>query len=250
MNTVDVLLPISNLWNVGVNSTNNKFTARITAINGGADGYANNNKVVSKFSLPDVMPTVFKIQLKTNNLPTNNNYTLYNSSGTSVDAKTFSTANTTYTYTYQSPQVTDGCYRLRVNDTGKDGLQWWANSSQGAGFVKILDASNNVIKTFNPDFGGGFDYSFSVNSLLSNDDFVSKKEISVYPNPSRGHFTVEGDDLAGSEIVVFDVLGNLVAEKMADENLVEFNQNNLSTGIYMVKIQKGKQVEVKKLIVN
>jgi len=250
MSTADILLPISNLWNVGVSSTNNKFTAKITAANGSVDGYSNNNTVVSKFSLPDVMPTVFKIQLKTNNYPTNNNYTLYNSSGTSVDVKTFSTANTTYTYTYQSPQVTDGCYRLRVNDTGKDGLQWWANTAQGAGFVKILDASNNVIKTFNPDFGGGFDYSFSVNTLLSNDGFISKKEISVYPNPSNGHFTVEGDDLMGSKITVFGILGNLIAERTADENLVEFNQSNLITGFYMIKIEKEKQNVVKKLIVN
>lgn len=250
MATVDVLLPVSNLWNVGVNSTNNKFTVKITAANGGADGYARNNQVVSKFSLPNVMPSVFKIQLRTNNYPTQNSYTLYNSSGTAIDTKTFSTANTTYTYTYQSPQVTNGCYHLRVNDTGKDGLKWWANSAQGTGSLKILDASNNVIKTINPDFGGGVDYSFSVNTLLSNDEIVSKQEISVYPNPSNGHFTVEGDDLAGSEIVVYDILGHVVAEKTADENLVTFNERNLSTGVYMVKIQKGKQAEVKKLIVN
>jgi type IX secretion system substrate protein/concanavalin A-like lectin/glucanase superfamily protein/peptide-N-glycosidase F-like protein len=250
MSTADVLLPINNLWNVGVNSTNNKFNVRVTTVNGGADGYANNNLMISRFSLPDVMPSVFKIQLKTNNLPSQNNYTLYDSNGTVVDTRTFSTANTTYTYTYQSPQVDNGCYHLRVNDSGKDGLQWWANSSQGAGSVKILDASSNVIKTFNPDFGGGFDYSFSVNTLLSNEDFTPKKEISVYPNPSNGHFTVEGADLMGSKIVVFDILGNIVAEKTADTSLVEFNQSNLSSGIYMIKIEKQKQIVVKKLIVN
>ncbi|UOK43892.1 MULTISPECIES: T9SS type A sorting domain-containing protein [Flavobacterium] len=250
MATTDVLLPVNNLWNVGVSSTNNKFTVRINTANGGADGYANNNKVVSNFSLPNVMPSVFKIQLRTNNYPTHNSYTLYDASGAQVDSKTFSAANTTHTYTYQSPQVANGCYHLRVNDAAKDGLSWWANASQGTGSIKILDASDNVIKTLNPDFGGGVDYSFSVNTLLSNDDFVAKKEINVYPNPSNGHFTVEGEDLMGSEIVVFDILGKKVAERTADENLVEFNQNNLRTGIYMVKIQKGKQVEVKKLIVN
>ncbi|UOK43893.1 MULTISPECIES: T9SS type A sorting domain-containing protein [Flavobacterium] len=250
MATTDVLLPLNNLWNVGVNSTNNKFTVRINTANGGADGYANNNKVVSNFSLPNVMPSVFKIQLRTNNYPTHNSYTLYDASGAQVDSKTFSAANTTHTYTYQSPQVANGCYHLRVNDAAKDGLSWWANASQGTGSIKILDASDNVIKTLNPDFGGGVDYSFSVNTLLSNDDFVVKNEINVYPNPSNGHFTVEGEGLMGSEIVVFDILGKKVAERTADENLVEFNQNNLRTGIYMVKIQKGKQVEVKKLIVN
>lgn len=250
MKSSDIILPVNNLWMVGVNHTNNKFNARIISVNGGADGYANNNQVVSKFSLPDVMPSVFKIQLRTNNNPAENSYTLYNSNGLAVDTKTFTTANTTNVYTYQSPQVANGCYRLRVNDAGKNGLEYWASTAQGTGFIKILDATGNVIKTFDSDFGGGFDYSFSVNGFLSDEDFTSTKEINVFPNPSNGRFTVKGDKLAGSKIVVFDILGKVITETTTDSNFVEFNKGNLATGVYIVKIEKEKQIEVKKLIVN
>ncbi len=250
MAALDITLPTNDLWNVGVNSTNNTFHVQIVTVNNSADGYANNNHFTSRFSLPDVMPSVFKIQLKTNNLPAQNNYSLYDSNGVVIDTKTFATANTTYTNIYQTPQIVDGCYRLRVNDSGKDGLQWWANASQGAGFVRFLDANDVVIKTFTPDFGGGFDYSFSVNSLLSNPIFADEDALKVYPNPSYGNFTVEGNQLSGSTITVIDVLGTVIMEKTAQSESVEFDTLNLSTGMYLIKIEKEKQIVIKKLIVN
>lgn len=250
MAAIDVLLPTNELWSVGVSSANNKFHAQIISANSSADMYANNNHFVSSFSLPDVMPAIFKIQLKTNNLPTQNNYSLYDSDGALIETKTFATANTVYTYTYQTPQIVDGCYRLRVNDSGKDGLQWWANTSQGAGYVRFLDANDVIIKTFTPDFGGGFDYSFSVNSLLSNPVFEDENALQVYPNPSNGTFTVEGNQLEGSIITVYDILGNLVMQKEAQSEQVDFNSIQLSTGIYLIKINKENQIVTKKLIVN
>lgn len=250
MAATDILLPTNGLWATSVASANNRFHARILSVNSSADMYANNNHYISKFNLPDIMPTVFKIQLKTNNVPGQNNYSLYDSNGTLIETKTFATANTVYTYTYQAPQFVDGCYRLRVNDSGKDGLQWWANPSQGAGYIRFLDANDVIIKTFTPDFGGGFDYSFSVNTLLSNPIFEGEDAIKVYPNPSYGYFSVEGELLEGSTISLIDVLGNLITQKEAQSMQVDFDTTNLSTGIYLVKVEKEKQVVTKKLIIN
>lgn len=250
MAATDISLPTSGLWSTSVASANNKFHARILSVNSSADMYANNNHYISKFNLPDVMPTVFKIQLKTNNLPAQNNYSLYDSNGTLIETKTFATANTIYTYTYQAPQIVDGCYHLRVNDSGKDGLQWWANASQGAGYVRFLDANDVIIKTFTPDFGGGFDYSFSVNTLLSNPIFEGEDALKVYPNPSYGYFRVEGEQLEGSTISLIDILGNLITQKEAQSVQVDFDTSSLSSGIYLVKIEKDKQVVTKKLIIN
>lgn len=250
MASVDVFLPTNALWNNGVEAANNKFHAQIMTVNNGADMYSNNNHLISSFTLPDVMPTVFKIQLKTNNSPTQNNYSLYDSNGTLIETKTFPTANTVYTYTYQAPQIGDGCYRLRVNDSGKDGLQWWANTSQGTGYMRLLDANDVIIKTFNPDFGGGFDYSFSVNSLLSNTVLATDNDIKVYPNPSYGNFSVAGKELNGATITVIDILGNVVMQQLADNDAVNFNSIQLSTGVYFVKIQKDKNTVTKKLIIN
>ena len=50
--------------------------------------------------------------------------------------------------------------------------------------------------------------------------------------------------------MVFDLLGKTIAETTADNNLVEFTKSGLTTGVYMVRIEKENQFVVKKLIVN
>jgi hypothetical protein len=250
MTDVDVVLPLNELWSTAIQATGNKFHAKIMLVNESPDQYANNNMMTSPLTLPDVVPTTFKISLKTNNSPSQNNYTLYDAEGTVVDTKTFPTANTIYTYTYQAPQIANGCYRLRVNDSGKDGLQWWANTAQGTGYVKLLDANDVVIKTFNPDFGGGFDYSFSVDTLLANEIFEASEELKIYPNPTKGSFSIEGTNLVNSKIKIYDILGNLIQQVDAENNSMEFNKTNLSAGVYLINIEKNNKTTVRKLVIN
>lgn len=250
MADVDIVLPLNALWSTEIQPTGNKFHTKIVLVNGAADQYVNNNLMTSPIILPDVVPAVFKISLKTNNSPTQNNYTLYDAEGNVVDTKTFPTANTIYTYTYQAPQITSGCYRLRVNDSGKDGLQWFANAAQGSGYVKLLSTNDAVLKTFNPDFGGGFDYSFSVNSLLANEIFEASDELKVYPNPTKGSFSIEGTKLVNSKIKIYDILGNLIQQLEAKHTLVQFNETSLSTGVYFINIEKNNKTTVKKLVIN
>lgn len=250
MAELDIQLPLNTLWSSGVQATGNKFHAKIVSVNNSTDQYSNNNSMTSPLTLPDVLPNTFKISLRTNNIPSQNNYTLYDANGNVVNARTFTTANTVHTYTYQAPQISSGCYRLRVNDTGGDGLQFWANTSQGAGYVRILDSNNNIIKSFNPDFGSGFDYSFSVNTLLENESFEFTEELKVYPNPTYGSFTIEGTNLANSTIKIYDILGHLIKQTKAENNIINFNQNYLSTGVYLIKIEKDNQTTNKKLIIN
>lgn len=250
MSDVDVILPLNTLWSTEIQANGNKFHCKIMLVNGAQDQYINNNIMVSPVTLPDVVPNTFKISLKTNNSPTQNTYTLYDAEGAIIETKNFPAANTVYTYTYQAPQIASGCFRLRVNDSGKDGLSWWANTAQGTGYVRLLDANDVVIKTFNPDFGGGFDYSFSVNTQLANEIFETSEELKIYPNPTKGSFSIEGTNLVNSKIKIYDILGNLIQQEDAQNNLMEFNKTNLSTGVYLINIEKNNKITVKKLVIN
>ncbi|RYG52533.1 MAG: T9SS type A sorting domain-containing protein [Chitinophagaceae bacterium] len=248
MAATDVVLPTQALWENGVQATGNKFHVQILQVNAGADAYANNNKFTSTLTLPEVLPTVFKIRLKTNSNPTQNSYTLYDDMGNVVDSKTFTAVNTIHTYTYEAPLIQPGCYHLRVEDTGNNGLQWWGAPAQGAGYIRILSADNAVIKNFETDFGGGFDYSFSVNALLSDGSIAVDNSIRLYPNPSKGLFRLEGNNLTDSRITVIDMLGKVVSQKTAVDIVVEF-QEQLTSGMYLVKIEKDGTSETKKLII-
>jgi hypothetical protein len=86
--------------------------------------------------------------------------------------------------------------------------------------------------------------------LLSNTVLATDNDIKVYPNPSYGNFSVAGKELNGATITVIDILGNVVMQQLADNDAVNFNSIQLSTGVYFVKIQKDKNTVTKKLIIN
>lgn len=73
-------------------------------------------------------------------------------------------------------------------------------------------------------------------------NFADENAISIYPNPSNGHFSIEGKELMDSNITVIDILGNIIIQKVADNNLMEFNAINLSSGVYLIKIDKEKKL--------
>jgi hypothetical protein len=50
-----------------------------------------------------------------------------------------------------------------LTDTGEDGLQWWANTAQGTGYMRIRNATTGaVILTFGYDFGSQIYKQFTV----------------------------------------------------------------------------------------
>lgn len=76
-----------------------------------------------------------------------------------------------------------------------------------------------------------------------------------YPNPFNPSTKISWQSpVAGYQsIKVYDVLGNEVAtlineEKPVGSYEVEFNASNLSSGVYLYKLQAGNFVETKKMI--
>ncbi len=74
--------------------------------------------------------------------------------------------------------------------------------------------------------------------------------IDVYPNPSQGKVTVRFSDLPdiGSRIEILDISGRKVASRIITGAVEEFNLDQLSSGIYMVKSTLGSDLSITKLI--
>jgi hypothetical protein len=62
--------------------------------------------------------------------------------------------------------------------------------------------------------------------------------ISIYPNPNNGTFTVSGknDFLVNSNLEIYDILGKLLFQQKLHKNETEINLENFSKGIYIAKI--------------
>jgi hypothetical protein len=82
-----------------------------------------------------------------------------------------------------------------------------------------------------------------------------EEELQVYPNPSKGIFNIK---LAifnvDTEIYLFDTTGKLIARKSISKennsgNMIAIGNNNLSSGIYLVKIITKNETVTKKVIV-
>ena len=59
--------------------------------------------------------------------------------------------------------------------------------------MKLKNAQGVIIKTFNPDFGKGFEYSFSTKTYsfaLTTKDNELNSTIRIYPNPAHDKFHI------------------------------------------------------------
>ena len=233
------------LWNNGITGNANSFYAQITKVNTAEnDEYALNNKMSVRFTLPEIVPSVFTLEFRTNNRPTESSYKLFDDWGNLIDSKEFTDANTTFTKQYNL----GGCYKLVVADKGHDGVQWWANSAQGTGFIRLRRANNTILKTFQPDFGGGFEYSFTTNWALQTEEVNIENEIMVFPNPSKGEIHINGNYLEGSKVFIYDLLGKelmQIASLKGNENSID--THTIGSGMYLLHIETQKGTISKKI---
>ena len=209
-----------------------------------ADDYSFNNFYTSDFVVPGVVPSNFSIEFRTNNIPQHSTYKIIDDNGLVVGSSNFTDPNTTYEDYY----ILNGCYTLIVEDLGGDGLSWWANTSQGTGYVRLKDNNASVFKTFQPDFGSRFEYSFTTDGPLSIDKNTLGGSLNLYPNPSHNKFILEGSELDGAETHITNLLGqSILITIIKTKDAMEFNTTNLTPGVYFITIIKNGNRATKKV---
>ena len=79
---------------------------------------------------------------------------------------------------------------------------------------------------------------------------ITEIEPGIYPNPTNDKFTVKTDSEGFSDLVVFDVLGNIMTS-VRFQRSAEIDASNWATGVYFVHygkpVQMGKVVKLTKL---
>lgn len=84
---------------------------------------------------------------------------------------------------------------------------------------------------------------------LSIDYFLNNSNLSLYPNPTTGIFTLEVRNNEKGEIKVLNILGNIIYQSNISNSKSEINLSDFPAGIYSVHVQLGKMIYNKKLIV-
>jgi len=147
------------------------------------------------------------------------------------------TAGGTSPYTYawapggqtsSSVTVTDGTYTVTVNDA--NGCSATA-SHTASGCPSALPSEDKK------------------GPINSNSNLVNTTDITVYPNPSNGQFTVAGLE-TGMIVEMYDYTGRKISTVSAGNNSIQLNISGQADGIYLIRIlsKDGVLVDQKKLM--
>ncbi len=87
--------------------------------------------------------------------------------------------------------------------------------------------------------------SVGLNEIPTDNSFI------VSPNPSSGTFTISFERrIINGNVEIVNILGeNVFAKRILNESKKEINQQNISSGIYFVKVYDGQKYYCKKIII-
>lgn len=247
--TVVLPIPALSFW-LG---TADRFTAIISNPNNLEDEYQYNNSVTSGFDDIHVYPfgELTTIQLKTNNVGNQTKYTLYEGDGEVFFERTNCGNNTIYNDSFILPT---GCYKLRIDDTGGNGLEFWNQPAQGSGYFNILDAGNSILYAFDPDFGGFAEFEFGIGNITEIDEVNTPFFLSIYPNPTSDWLAVKIKNVETKTVTIS--LTNAISTTLLQKQIEVFGDDfnttidmkPLPAGIYFLQISCGKHSRTEKII--
>ena len=76
---------------------------------------------------------------------------------------------------------------------------------------------------------------------------MSKTDINVYPNPTKGEVTLEGEGL--SRVRIVNTIGQTVYNAKVEGDQVRIDLSGMAKGIYMMHIEAENGQAVKKIVV-
>ena len=174
------------------------------------------------------------------------------------------------------PVFENGQFSWNLATTGSPRLDVWTSTSQTADLSYVFVRTNFSDNTLNTAGGfpftgtwynlmdnstinvtsnsqnisiepGGFRVYGNKASTLSSEEFHSNSNLSLYPNPTSGSFSINGQV---SKVTIYSITGQLV--KSFDTNTSEnyqYDVNDLNRGVYLVKmLDDNKNTIITKLL--
>ena len=101
------------------------------------------------------------------------------------------------------------------------------------------------------DYGNRFfmdNVNINGQNILAIDETINDFHSSIYPNPTKGIFTIR-TDANNIEIEIYSILGELLLKKHIVGGLRKIDLSRQSKGIYFVKLKHKGKIEQRKLII-
>jgi hypothetical protein len=134
------------------------------------------------------------------------------------------------------------CYKFVINDSYGDGMF----GAYGSGSYQVFAGNVLIPGIEGGAFGSSETKAFQVANILGVEDF-NTNEISVYPNPSNGIFTINTQ--LPTDVVAIDVTGKEVFRMLNINNQTTLNLTQLQKGLYLLKLSNELGEQTKKIII-
>ncbi len=219
------------------------------------DQNPDNNTLSVPFHNVDVYPEgePLTIKLWTNNRAYQTSYTLVKDDGTVILDKDDFENSTLYE---EVVNLEPGCYQLTIEDSGDDGLEFWANPGQGVGSFSLVDSDGETLYNFDPDFGGFALYEFGIGNITRLDEIKNPFTVYAFPNPASDYLKVNLKAKRGVNMDIY--LLNMTMTPLLHKNAVapggEFTEvldlRNLPSGVYLLRVAYGSYTKTVKVVKN
>jgi hypothetical protein len=252
-------------WDAGDGSK--IFEIQILNVNNKIDQFPDNNTAYSAFNAPPVYPADMIILLLTNKAPSENYYYLtdLNSGEIVLYHNCLDEGFAPRTRYSDTLHLEPGCYELALYDDGpppeeyplnKDGLNWWANSYDGAGMFRINRISSSSLKQFSADFGTKIIYQFVVSETSDiQEQDTPLYQLNIAPNPATNItqilYDFKSHDVFEKTLVIKDLLGRTMKmlSLSADKGSEWVDVSTFPKGFYIVLLQSNQGIKAEKMIV-
>ncbi len=237
---VELPIPDESYW---LGDGSEQFIVTVSNPNGVPDEYPSNDTYSTKIAVPDFYNEKIVINYKTNLRPSDYSLLLRDISGYVIYRKTMLQPNTTYSDTLD---IQKGCYTLEMHDPYQLGLSYWAYPDQGQGSIRITDVSGKTLKSFNADFGSGFDYSFNLGEISSVRDPGLENTVLLMPNPAGNVIRLRFDAALGeTQFEIYNEAGIMVKREKGwvfENTEKQIDITYLLQGAFFVRIKSGNTV--------
>jgi hypothetical protein len=238
------------------------YTAQVVSLNGGAMLNPAYGTTTYDVSLAQVTPSLdLTIKFYTDNYPTESSWEMRNSAnvvvasggpyagsanGGGADALKTKTHNVTL------PDAND-CFTIKVMDSYGDGLNTGSNPAGQFG-LEIEAAGNSILNLDLGGFGDEYVRNGALKTEIEQTSGLNKKEANslvVSPNPSKGNFTIKGDNLnAYSSVELVDQLGRTLSTWNINNTTLNIEMNELANGNYMLVFKGANGNTTEKIQIN
>lgn len=117
------------------------------------------------------------------------------------------------------------------------------NSKKAEGIQQAMD---NIQQDVNPSVKD----TIGIEYIAATQEEVTEPRLGLYPNPTAGSVTlsIREDGWHGGTVSIYNIIGQLVAQKSIDEEEIDFDLTDRSQGIYLVTLRNGEAQKTLRLV--